>query len=84
MPRGLNLRGIEMAEIIAFGSRGTVGDGSVLDPDLVCENASGKFREVVVCGFNHDGGIEVRASHGSRETLWILHRAIIHLMTETE
>ena len=70
--------------VIPFTGTGVVGDGAIIQPDLILENAKGDFQQLIVAGFNQDRVIDIRSSHGSREALWILHRAIIHLMMETE
>lgn len=61
-----------------------IADGIDLDPDHVLEANKGKFQQVVVVGFYQDGKIAVCSSHGSREALWMLERAKLHLMLETE
>ncbi len=73
-----------MADVIPLRDGQPVGDGVELDPERVLANAAGAFRQVLVCGFDQDGQIDIRCSHGSRDALWILQRAILHLMLETE
>lgn len=63
---------------------GQVGDGFAFDPDQVLDGARGNFLQVVVCGFNLEGEIEVRASHGSRDALWVIAKAQHHVLFETE
>lgn len=70
--------------IIPFERSGDVGDGHAFEADHILEQAKGTFEQVVVCGFTKDGEIVMRASHGSRESLWILRRAEHHLLFETE
>jgi hypothetical protein len=72
--------------VVAFpGSKDcTVGDGFTFDPDDILQAAKGDFLQVVVIGFDKDGEIRIRASHGSRETLWIIRRGAHHLLFETE
>lgn len=70
--------------VVPFTRTGWLGDGIALNPDMILDKARGDFKQVVVAGFNQDGQIDLRSSHGSRETLWILQRAILHLMLETE
>ena len=54
-----------------------VGDEIAIDPDTVLENSKGAL-------YDNNGEFHVRATHGSREVLWMLNRAIVHLMLETE
>lgn len=61
-----------------------VGDGAALEPDMILEAAKGAYEQIVVVGFNADGQIDMRSSHGSRDALWIVERARLHLLTETE
>lgn len=61
-----------------------IGDGLALDLDQVLEGAKGDFLQVVVIGFEHDGHISMRSSHGSRDALWIIRRGEHHLLFETE
>jgi len=61
-----------------------IADDAVLDADMVLEGNKGKFQQLVICGYDQGGGIAICATHGSREVLWILNRAIVHLMLETE
>lgn len=61
-----------------------VGDEIAIDPDTVLENSKGAFQQLLVDGYDNSGEFHVRATHGSREVLWMLNRAIVHLMLETE
>lgn len=70
------------AEVIEF-SPGVLGDGAVIDPDKVLEAAKGDFTHVVVLGWDKNGELNLRSSHGSRETLWLLRKAECHLLFET-
>jgi len=70
-----------MAEIIPIGGSGQISDGIALDPDKILDMAKGEFGEVVIVGWTPDGELQVRSSHGSREALWHLTRAI-HQLTE--
>lgn len=73
------------AEVVDLKTRdGLVGDGTIIEPDAVLEGAKGAFLQVVVLGYTTDGEIRVRCSHGSRDALWAIERAKLHLMLETE
>lgn len=73
-----------MADIVDLRTKGgIVGDGADLDVDKVLEAAKGDFLQVVVVGFDQDGEINIRSSHGSRDALWILRKAEHHLLFET-
>lgn len=61
-----------------------VGDGAEIACDQVLGAAAGVYVQVVVVGFDKNGEIDMRSSHGSRDALWILERARLHLLTETE
>lgn len=61
-----------------------VGDDVVLDPDVILEGNKGKFQQLAIVGYDQDGKIAVCATHSSREVLWMLERAKIYLMLETE
>lgn len=61
-----------------------VTDDANLDPDVILEGAKGAFQQLLIAGYEKDGEFHIRATHGSREVLWMLQRAIIHLMLETE
>lgn len=73
-----------MGEVVSLGERETVGDGIVLDCDTLLENAKGKFVQMIIIGFEHDGEIHINSSHGSREALWLIKRGEHHLLFETE
>lgn len=73
-----------LAEIVDFKGSGRSGDGRVYDCDQILEKAAGIFEQVVVLGFNKSGGFQVHSSHGSRDALWAIQRAIHHLLFETE
>ena len=74
-----------MADIIDLKQpSGQVGDGFAFDPDVVLEKAKGTFAQVVVVGFDKDGKIDMRSSHGGRDALWIIRRGEYHLLFETE
>lgn len=61
-----------------------IADGVALDPDTILERNKGKFKQVVIVGYDQGGLIAVCSSHGSREALWMLERGKLHLMLETE
>lgn len=61
-----------------------IGDGLELLPDEVLESCKGQYVRAVIIGLDKDGGIHLHTSHGSRECLWLLERAKLHLMLETE
>ena len=61
-----------------------VADDIVLNPDDILDGAKGQFQQLFVAGYGQDGEFHIRATHGSREVLWMLQRAIVHLMLETE
>ena len=61
-----------------------VGDDAVLDADFILDGDKGQFQQLLIAGYKKDGCIHIRATHGSREVLWMLQRAITHLMLETE
>lgn len=61
-----------------------VNDEAVLEPDFILDSAKGQYQQLLVAGYDQDGKISIRATHGSREVLWMLNRAIVHLMLETE
>lgn len=63
---------------------GLVGDGIAFEPNVILEGAKDNYLQVVVAGFNKDGEIDLRGSHGSRDILWVLQRAILHLMLDSE
>lgn len=74
-----------MADIIDLKQpSGVVGDGYAFDPDAILEAAKGVYVQVIVVGFTADGEIDMRASHGSRDALWVLRKAEHHLLFETE
>lgn len=80
----VSTRGTEMGEVTKFpGAPGGIGDGLTLDPDHILEHARGVYLQVVVLGFDKDGLIDVRCSHGSRDALWVIERAKHHLLFET-
>lgn len=60
-----------------------VGDDVALDPDAVLEGNKGHFQRLAIIGYDQDGEITICATHSSRETLWMLERAKIHLMIGT-
>ncbi len=60
-----------------------VGDGAELSPDAVLDAAKGKAERLVVTYIAEDGELHLCGSHGSRETLWLLQRAILFLMLDT-
>lgn len=60
------------------------GDGLALYPDQILEAAKGAYLQVVVVGFDRDGQIDIRSSHGSRDALWILRRGEYYLLLETK
>lgn len=70
--------------VVPFTRTGVIGDGIALDPDKTLDNARGDYLQVVVVGFDQAGQINLRCSHGGRDALWILQRAIPHLMLETD
>lgn len=61
-----------------------IGDDVVLDADAVLEAAKGNFQQLIIAGYENNGEFHVRSTHGSREALWMLQRAIVHMMLETE
>ena len=69
--------------VVPFTRTGKCGDGIALDPDVILDAARGDYTQVVIAGFDANGEVDLRSSHGSRETLWILQRAVLHLMLET-
>ena len=71
-----------MGDIIKFDV--PVSENVVLDPDTILEKAKGVFHQVAIIGYDESGEFQVRSTHSSREVLWMLNRAIVHLMLETE
>jgi hypothetical protein len=63
---------------------GMCGDGTVLEPDHILEAAKGDYLQVVIVGFDKDGKIDMRSSHGSRDAMWILQRGVHHLLFDTQ
>lgn len=61
-----------------------IADTVELDPDAMLEANKGLFQRVILAGYDHKGNIVVCSSHSSRDALWILERAKLHLMLETE
>lgn len=61
-----------------------VRDDVALDPDAILEGNKGHFQQLAIVGYDQDGRIAVCATHGSREVLWMLERAKLYLMLETE
>lgn len=61
-----------------------ITDGVTLEPDAILESAKGHFQQLAIIGYEQDGEFHVRSTHGAREVLWMLNRAIVHLMLETE
>lgn len=61
-----------------------LNDAAVLDPDEVLEGNKGHFQQLAIIGYDQEGKITICATHGSREVLWMLERAKIHLMLDTE
>lgn len=61
-----------------------VGDDIILEPDAVLEGNKGNFQQLAIIGYDKNGDIAICSTHGSREVLWMLERAKIHLMLETE
>ncbi|MDE2104686.1 MAG: hypothetical protein KGL39_46045 [Patescibacteria group bacterium] len=61
-----------------------IPDNVTLDPDDVLDGSKGQFEQLLIAGYTKDGEFHVRSTHGSREVLWMLQRAIVHLMLETE
>jgi hypothetical protein len=61
-----------------------IADSIELDPDAMLEANKGKFQELVLVGYDQNGNLVVCSTHSSREALWILERAKLHLMLETE
>lgn len=70
-----------MADVIKLDL--PVTDDVILDPDAVLEAARGRFQQLLIAGYQ-DGQITICATHGSREVLWMLERAKLHLMLDTE
>ena len=61
-----------------------VTDDTVLNPDDALEANKGQFQQLAIIGYDQDGKIAICATHGSREILWMLERAKLYLMLETE
>lgn len=61
-----------------------VNDSVALDPDAVLEGNKGNFQQLAIIGYDQEGKIAICATHGSREILWMMERAKIHLMLDTE
>lgn len=59
-------------------------DSVELEPDAILEANKGKFQTLVLAGFDKDGQIILCSTHSSREALWLLERAKLHLMLETD
>ena len=57
-----------------------VGDDVALNPDDVLEGNKGHFQQLAIVGYDQDGKITICATHGSREVLWMLERAKLHLL----
>lgn len=70
------------AEIVHLAT--PIADSVELRPDDVLEGNKGHFKQLAIIGYNQDGKITICSTHGSREVLWMLERAKIHLMLETE
>ena len=70
------------AEIVSLDLK-EIGDNAIIEADRILEGAKCQFQRVVIIGFNQDGEIEVRSSHGSREALWLIERGKHHLLIET-
>lgn len=72
-----------MGDVVQLDYSDGFGDGIVIDPDQILQNSVGEYQRVIVAGFEADGSFSLRSSHDSREALWILQQAILHLMLET-
>lgn len=49
-----------------------VGDGYVVPPDQILDQAAGKYETLVIVGERPDGEIEVCASHGAGDAVLLL------------
>lgn len=61
-----------------------ITDGTALNPDTILEANKGKFQQLLIAGYDQSGNITICSTHGSRETLWMIERAKLHLMLGTE
>lgn len=68
------------AEIITL-KNAILGDGAVIEPDVILEGPKTKLREVVVLGIDHEGEIWVSCSHGMRDAVYLLERCKQNLLT---
>ncbi len=62
---------------------GKVGNGAVLDPDILLEANKGAFAEIVIIGRQPNGDVAVVSSHDSFRALWLVHRGAHFLLHDT-